>query len=626
MSRPTFPKRAVVTAGMPYGDKDLHFGHVGAVFIPADVTARFLRDRIGADNVLFMSGTDCYGAGIEAAFAKASAVDASADASIEDYVRRHHDNQKAVLDAYQISLDLFAASALDEAGAVHKEVSKEAFEALYAGGYLTLEETMQFYDSEAGVFLNGRQVTGRCPIQGCKAETAYADECALGHQYDPAQLIAPKSALSGKTPDMRPVKNWYFDLPRFRARISAYVDAMSGQPDCRPNALRIMREFLKDPTVYIKKEDMDAVHALPLPEHTVQSEEGKPSDALVFADLETRDAACKALTAAGIRYRTGKALVPFRLSGNVAWGVPVPDKDGAAGLTFWVWPESLWAPLSFTKTLVGERWRDFWRDPDAKVYQFLGEDNVYFYGLAEAGLFWALGFETLPILVTSQHLLYGDKKASSSGAVKPPMAADLLDHYTPEQLRMHFAAMSLGLRSVGFKPGAFLGSEGFDEVLTEGNLLTNIFNRLIRSCFYTYQQHGMMADSVSEATVAASRAVIEDVEDAFYRFEFGRAVEALNIYLRSANKRFAAESKGDNIAQLLADAFHMVRVAATLLHPFAPIGCDKVREYLGVDERLWDWTYIFEGLAFFEPQLKFLEPQVDFFEKHKSQLNIQLNN
>lgn len=59
--RPEFKKRAVVTAGMPYGNKDLHYGHVLGMFLYADVLARFLRDRIGADNVIFVSGTDCYG-------------------------------------------------------------------------------------------------------------------------------------------------------------------------------------------------------------------------------------------------------------------------------------------------------------------------------------------------------------------------------------------------------------------------------------------------------------------------------------------------------------------------------------------------------------------------------------
>ena len=42
--RPLFPKRAVVTGGMPYGNKELHFGHIGGVFIHADAFARFLRE------------------------------------------------------------------------------------------------------------------------------------------------------------------------------------------------------------------------------------------------------------------------------------------------------------------------------------------------------------------------------------------------------------------------------------------------------------------------------------------------------------------------------------------------------------------------------------------------------
>ena len=45
--RPSWPRRAIVTAGEPYGNKGLHFGHVGGVFVPADFFARFLRDRLG---------------------------------------------------------------------------------------------------------------------------------------------------------------------------------------------------------------------------------------------------------------------------------------------------------------------------------------------------------------------------------------------------------------------------------------------------------------------------------------------------------------------------------------------------------------------------------------------------
>ena len=62
--RPQFPNRAVVPGGLPYGNKELHFGHVGGILVFADTYARFLRDRIGKENVIFVSGTDCYGSPI----------------------------------------------------------------------------------------------------------------------------------------------------------------------------------------------------------------------------------------------------------------------------------------------------------------------------------------------------------------------------------------------------------------------------------------------------------------------------------------------------------------------------------------------------------------------------------
>ena len=126
---PKFPARAVITNGMPYGDKQLHFGHVGGCFIHSDIYARFLRDRIGADNVIYVSGTDCYGAGIEVKYQAAQA-DGFAG-TIEDFVKGNHVAQKATLDAYDISISLYAASGLAPAAAPHAEMSEWVFNTWY---------------------------------------------------------------------------------------------------------------------------------------------------------------------------------------------------------------------------------------------------------------------------------------------------------------------------------------------------------------------------------------------------------------------------------------------------------------------------------------------------------------
>ena len=636
--RPEFPKRAVVTAGMPYGDKELHFGHIGAVFIPADIFSRFLRDRIGEENVIFVSGTDCYGAGIEVKYQ--GALESGFNGSIQDFVSMNNKKQKETLDSYQIALNLYAGSSLGEAGEIHKAMSAQVFNRLYDQGVLKLEETLQFYDDEKKTFLNGRQVIGRCPIQGCKSETAYAEECSLGHQYSPSELIAPKSVLSGKVPSRVAVKNWFFDLPSYHDRLEELTKTWAENPVYRKSLSTVVGEFLHKPSIFVKKELIEDVKQIAdIPDFTVVEEDNKASNAIVFEDLAAREKAVAVLQENSIRYRTGKTLVPFRLSGNVAWGIPIPEKEGAEGLTFWVWPESLWAPVSFTKAYLGDgesgtKWEKWWKSQDAKVYQFLGEDNIYFYAIAEPGLFMALdeGYG-IPDIVPVHHLLYGKTKASSSGANKPPTADELLDYYTPEQLRLHFMNANLGERSVGFEPKAILNKEDhFDSVLYEGNLITNVVNRLVRSCFYTLQKQGLdrcPENEVSQSIKESADKTILEYERLMHSQNFVKVFELLNLYAKDANKEWAVRSKSEDpqeIKQLLADMFHVVRVCAALFHPIVPKGCEMIREYLGADEKIWSWEYIFEPLSFFveaEKPFKFLEPRIDFFAKHPSQVKVK---
>jgi len=647
--RPSFPKRAVVTGGMPYGGKLLHYGHVGGYFVHADVYARFLRDRLGDDNVIFVSGTDCYGSEPVVKFH-----DAKKDGflgTLEDFVELNHISQKNTLAAYDISLNLYAASCLGVAGDIHKELSHEIFNSLYDNGYLKTEEILQFFDEETQTFLNGRQVKGRCPVVGCRSESAYADECELGHQFNPQDLIAPVAVTNGKTPSLRPIKNWYFDLEKFLNQLKLRQTKLREEGVSRRTLLSEIDNFLKDPAVFVRltsEEEVDILREAcsKMPAHTADINEENKSAVLLFAKLKDREDACKILRESGIRFRTGTTLVPFRLSGNSAWGIDVPEKDGISGQTFWVWPESLWAPISFVKAYLKQKtgsadgWTDWWFNPDASVYQFIGEDNVYFYAVAEMGLFMALNAiagreETgnLPTIVPNKHVFFGSKKASSSGVIKPPNVDELLEYYTAEQLRMHFAHMALQHNSVSFNPKAVMGGEGFDVTLAEGNILTNVYNRIVRSCFYTVQKYydgKLPAGDVSKETKIAADELVCEYEWAMYRVELSKIIDMIDVYLRDANKAWAAmtkEAEADNNeslrAQIIVDTFHVVRTAATLLHPFAPRGTKMVREYLGVDERLWDWTHIFEPLRFFMGDghsFKFLEPRVDFFVKHEAQL------
>ncbi len=652
--RPQFPKRAVVTAGMPYGNKDLHFGHVGGVFIHADAYARFLRDRIGPDNVIFVSGTDCFGSPIVADFADKVAK-GEASGELIDFVRMNHERQKETLAGYSMSLSTFAASALEPFHAIHRDLGAEILKTLRANGWLEKLTTSQFYDAKKGMFLNGRQVVGRCPIEGCQSEKGYADECSLGHQYEPSELINPISTLTGDKPEMRDVTNWYLSVEAFREPLDAWLARLGASQAWREFAIREVQEYFGLPALYIKRDELENVDEAAvlakLPPHEREPSKSK-SDKFVFKTLKDRDTAKAELGKLNIRYRAGRTLVPFRLTGNLDWGLAAPEIDGLSGLTFWVWPESLWAPISFTAAVLASRgqpiedWKKWWCSKDAQVNQFIGEDNLFFYGLAEMAMFLGMqgkqvesdppeGQLQLPKIIANHHLLFLDKKASSSGQVKPPSARALLEWYTSDQLRMHFLSLGLGLKHVSFRPKPLdpkANQRDADPVLKDGNILSNSLNKAVRSCFYTAQKFcdsRIPEGDVSDDIIEASEKLILSFERLFANQEFHSAVEEVGGYIRDINKLwteqkpYADDCPTEQRNQALIDAFHMVRVAVTLLHPVAPTGTEKVREQFGIGPELWDWAHIFEPLSKFvssDHQFAHLPERSDFFDKTEYQI------
>jgi methionyl-tRNA synthetase len=653
--RPEFPKRAVVTAGMPYGNKSLHFGHIGGVFIHADTYARFLKDRIGKDNVIFVSGTDCYGSPILASY-KDSVENNMTELSMEDYVLSYHEIQKNILKDYEVDLSLYGASAFGRSGEVHKEVSKAVFKDLYDKGYLKRMFSVQFYDPKEDVYLNGRQVVGKCPFEGCQSEKAYAEECSLGHQFMPSELVDPVSTLSDVKPELKEVANWYFVLDEYTEPLMKMVEKLRKEKLVRPMVLKVTDEFLKAPAIHITRKEFEKLKdlALDLKASEIEDIEKKPSVTYFFSKLDERDYARGLLDENNIRYRTGKTLVPFRLSGNIEWGVPVPEYENMDSLTFWVWPESLWAPITFLKTFLEktgqnpEEWGKWFLDKDSKVYQFVGEDNIYFYGVAEMAMLMAhLGYGpevkqvddiNFPTLIANCHLLFLDSKASSSGDIKPPMADELLNFYTKDQLRMHFLSLGLSKKSVSFNPKPFdpsIKEEEKDVVLKDGNLLTNVLNRLLRSGFYTAQKYSdnkIPERKPQDNILKLVEKSVLDYEMNMYKQEFHRVMYTLDSLIRGLSKHWAKamkeadqEDSQEKRLQVLADTFYGVKVALTLLHPIVPSSCENARQLLNLEENLWSWDLIFDPIEVhikdkLDHTLTFIEARFDFFKKHDSQL------
>lgn len=647
MNENKFPKRIVITSGMPNGNKPLHIGHI-SLFIWADFYARYMRDRIGSDNVLFLCGTDGFGSSTEEKYRKLRD-SGQINLTLDEYVKHFHDLQEKTLQKYDISLNRYYASCLEPAFEDHKNFSSFVFVSMLINGKLKKKETEQFFDEKLNVVLNGRQVEGKCPIEGCCSEVGYADECSLGHQYNPKDLINPISTLSNTRPTFKTMTNYYLSLDEFRDGLIDYMTALKEKPSTHKFMVKEMREYMSRPAIYIKLDYKKQVQTLKfdnLIENTVN--EKRERIELIFENVASRDVACELLNSHKITYTTNKSLAPLRITGNAKWGVPVPQINGKTkDLTFYVWPESLWAPISFTKTYLDEKkgpvaWHDFWCRKDSSIVQFLGEDNIYFYALAEPAIFMAVNGELtennesmqlqMPTLVANKHILLNNTKASSSGSAKAPTADELLDYYTAEQLRCHFLGMNVNNTAYNFKSKVFSPDEfegTGDPVVAQGNMLTNIFNRIVRSVIYTCQNMfcGKIPQNLpSDKVIENGQKIVEKYENLVAEFKFNEIILLLDEYFRATNQDWATRSKIDDEnerKQLIADTLHAIKIGTTLLHPIAPSGAELVAKYLKADDKLWDWNNINKTFADICPDVDeflFLEPKFDFFKKHQSQL------
>ena len=102
----------------------------------------------------------------------------------------------------------------------------------------------------------------------------------------------------------------------------------------------------------------------------------------------------------------------------------------------------------------------------------------------------------------------------------------MLEYYTAEQLRAHFLGLGLGIRSVGFQPKPLnpaASEKDSDPVLKEGNLLANVFNRAVRSCFYTAQKYNdgkIPVRGISKQVLEDAYNTILEYERLMYEYNF----------------------------------------------------------------------------------------------------------
>ncbi len=602
------PKRAIVTAGMPYGNGPVHIGHLAGTQIPADVYARYLRMLIGKENVLYVNGSDDHGSTSELAALQAGK-------SIPDHLAAIHAKQKRTLDRFDISVDIYTGTSRSECFPIQAPLAQDFVRKLHKNEMLEKRVSKQWFDPSLGRFLQDRFVRGKCPNAKCENTGAYSDECdACGTKYDPTELLTPKSALSDATPELRDTVHWWLDMWKVSEPLREWIQ--SKEKTWRQN---VYTEVLN---TVLPALSFDNIHEpkykelkADLPKHKSKYAAGKK----VQAQFENKADLLRAqeqLSSFGIPTELLDGWAHRSISRDVSWGIPMPKEldPEMEGKTLYVWPDSLIAPIAFTQVALKAQGRDpslyedFWKNPESRVYQFLGQDNVYFYVLMQ-GAMW-LGTQPDPqrlpqkgelqmteILGCFHLLMDGEKMSKSKGNFYTD--EHLIDQmgFTADQVRYYLSTLSLPDKPSSFDMPVFKERNRF-----LAGPMNAAFEKPIAACRSKFDgviPDGKLNEKVEQETTRLVARYFKAMEKADYPVLLGaienyaRQINSLFTQFKPHDDRFPEQERRD----ALYSCFYVLKNLLIMLHPFVPSTMEKLRLSLNLPETIYAVSELGTGIA-----------------------------
>ncbi len=607
LERLSRPRSAVVTAGMPYANGPLHLGHLAGAMVPPDILARYLRMLIGPENVLFVSGNDDHGSTSEVAALKSNL-------PVREFIDLIHERQKTTIDRYGISFDVFSGTSRPDLYPMHAELCQDFLRKLWKNEMLEKKSSKQWFDPKLGRFLQDRNVTGKCPNTQCSNESAYSDSCEVcGTQFDPAQLIHPKSSLSDAAPELRETVHWWLDLWKVSDQLTDWIK--SKQNKWRKGVFNEVFETVRPAFQFDNTHEPLFKEIRPtLPAHKSRYAPGKK----VVVQFETKAdfaTGLKLLEERGVPCQLMDGWAHRSITRDVTWGIPVPPEidPELSGKTLYVWPDSLIAPISFTKLALKEKGRDpqeferFWKDPESRIYQFLGQDNVYFYVLMQGAMWFGTQSEihrlpqagefALTDVFSVYHLMVdGEKMSKSRGNFYS--GDQLLEEfgYDPDQIRYYLSTLGLPEKQSNFD---------FETLKERNKFLAGPMNAAIEkpiaaanSKFDGLVPDGKLLEKVEKETLKIVQLYVKNMEKAEYLTLLGQ----IENYARLINSLFVQHKPHDDRADLqgrkdgLYSSFYVLKNLMILLYPFAPQTMDRVRQSLNLPESVWSLDELGTGL------------------------------
>src|SRR6266545_592848 len=524
------PENILIAIAWPYANAEIHVGNITGSHLPGDIVARYY--RLKGNKVLMVSGTDSHGTPVTLAADKEGK-------PVEEVYKKFHDGFLEVFKGYGITYDLFTTTHTEN----HFKVSQAMFLALQRNGYLFTAKSKQWYSPSANRFLPDRYVEGSCYIRGF--EYARSDQCDnCGNVLEPEKLINPR-AKGGGALELRETEHFYLDLSKL-------------EPD--------VKKFLQERIEHLR-------------------------DTVIGESLGKIES---------------EGLKPRPITRDLDWGVPIPIEGWTeAGKRIYVWFEAVigylsapieWSSLSGessseayrdSQSKGGESWREWWVNPQAKQFHFIGKDNIFFH----------------TSLWPAELMGVGDQFGEIFAEEKFPLT---LPYDVPANQFMNLEGQKIS----GSRNWAeFVARNNNELVATWGNLA----NRVLSFAYKHWDGHVPSLESTDgqppvQALRDIDKQLLATIENGFntvgaeleavrLRSAIGEAMKlatAVNQYLDQTSPWSEVKKDKAEAAKTIYTALRAIDSLKVLFAPFLPFTSEKLHQYLGYDTPLFGEQYIEE--------------------------------
>jgi methionyl-tRNA synthetase len=468
---------------------------------------------------------------------------------VEEVYKKYHNGFIDLFAKLGIQYDLFTSTHTEN----HFKVSQSMFLALKKNGFLFTRKSMQWYSPAAKRFLPDRYVEGTCYI--CGFTGARSDQCdQCGNVLEPEKLINPKSKVDGSTPELRETEHFFLDLSKLEPEVT---------------------DFLRKRANYMRE--------------TVLGES--------LGKIEA------------------EGLKPRPITRDLDWGIPVPV-EGWDDKRLYVWFEAVigylsaaieWAKLSGSE----ESWKNWWVNPDAKAYYFIGKDNIFFHTalwpaelMGAGGQFLQIfceeeGSLNVPFDVPANQFMNLEGQKISGSRNWAIWGRDALKRYDPDALRYYLTINMPENHDSDWDWKEFVAKNNGELVATWGNLANRVLSF----------SHKHWDGSVPTIDVAELRPadinLLRSIEAGFQNVgeyletiklraalqEAFRLAATVNQYLDQMSPWQAIKTDKNSAGLTIFTALKAIDSLKILFSPFLPFTCETLNGFFGYKTALFGEPY-----------------------------------